>query len=285
MIGFVILHYQAIDETKECVNSIKKNVDGNKRIVIVDNASPNQTGKELDFFYKEDSEVDILLLEENKGFAKGNNIGFNYVKRYNPNYVVVLNSDTLLLKDNFVSQLETAYKKYSFDILGPDIYSTKTKSHQNPQNDKNYSLDELYKLRKKLLFKKKFKFLLWLKYFFNGKSRETISEKNYKEIQTGKILHGSFYVFSKKFIDIHTECFYNETFMYFESYLLHYYGMKNNLILLYYPMIQIVHHEDASTDLTYTKQYQKSIFVNDCLYDSCQKYIQILEKNDTLFIQ
>lgn len=285
MIGFVILHYQAIEETKNCINSIKKNVECEKKIIIVDNASPNKTGKELNEIYSCDDEVEVILLNDNKGFAKGNNVGFAYVKKYKPEYIVVLNSDTLLLENSFEHHLKEAYKEYLFDVLGPDIYSTKTNSHQNPQREENYDLNELCKIRKKLAFKKKYKHLLRLKYILGGKVKENITEKNFNDIQLGKVLHGSFYVFSKKFIDNHDNCFYNNTFMYFESYLLHYYGKKNNLVFLYYPLIKVVHHEDASTDLSYKKQYQKSIFVNECMYDSCQKFIEILEKNDISFIR
>ena len=47
-IGFVVLHYNAIKETIDCVESIKKRIDTNKYyIVVVDNASPNHTGEDI----------------------------------------------------------------------------------------------------------------------------------------------------------------------------------------------------------------------------------------------
>ena len=46
MTAFVILHYRAIDTTRSCVKSIRA-LAGDKHIVIVDNASPNGTGKVL----------------------------------------------------------------------------------------------------------------------------------------------------------------------------------------------------------------------------------------------
>ena len=47
-IVFVVLHYLTIDDTIECVNSIKEKCKkGNFRIVIVDNASPNNSKNEL----------------------------------------------------------------------------------------------------------------------------------------------------------------------------------------------------------------------------------------------
>ena len=46
MTAFVILHYRAIDTTRSCVRSIRA-LAGDKHIVIVDNASPDGTGKQL----------------------------------------------------------------------------------------------------------------------------------------------------------------------------------------------------------------------------------------------
>ncbi len=41
MIGFVILHYMAYDETIKCTEKILENVREEKKIVIVDHASSN----------------------------------------------------------------------------------------------------------------------------------------------------------------------------------------------------------------------------------------------------
>ena len=55
-IVFVVLHYLTIDDTIECVNSIKEKCKkGNFRIVIVDNASPNNSKNELKEVYENDN--------------------------------------------------------------------------------------------------------------------------------------------------------------------------------------------------------------------------------------
>ena len=61
-IVFLILHYYTIDDTIKCVNSIKSNIDAdNYEIVIVDNASPNDTGKELEELYKDNDKIHVLI--------------------------------------------------------------------------------------------------------------------------------------------------------------------------------------------------------------------------------
>ena len=75
MVSFVILHYMALEETIQCVESIRNNIDGDKKIVIVDNFSPNGTFKDLKVRYEKEPDVEVLETGSNLGFAKGNNFG------------------------------------------------------------------------------------------------------------------------------------------------------------------------------------------------------------------
>ena len=95
---FIILHYQNIDDTINCVESIKKlkNLNNeNYKIIIVDNKSPNNTGQELKEKCEKDDTIDLLLLDKNYGFSKANNIAYKKAKTYNPTAILVLNNDTL----------------------------------------------------------------------------------------------------------------------------------------------------------------------------------------------
>lgn len=70
-ISFVILHYNSIEDTQKCIQSIKQ-LDGHQeiKVVIVDNASPNGTGLKLAGQYAGDEMVDVLCREENDGFPE-----------------------------------------------------------------------------------------------------------------------------------------------------------------------------------------------------------------------
>ena len=276
MIAFVILHYQAMEETIQCVDSIAAHVSGDRRIIIVDNASPNRTGLLLRERYAANPEVSVLLNQTNDGFARGNNRGYREAKKLDPDFIVVLNSDTLLQQSDFTELIRRAYADHRFDVLGPDILSTRTGQHQNPQRDRNYTLAELERMRTRLRIKNRMKWAIWLKYRLfrpsEGASREC---SDHSTAQLGKVLHGACYIFSRKFIEGHDDCFYSGTFMYFESYILHYLGMREGQTFLYDPDIRILHKEDASTDSTYTTMYKKSVFVNRCLLDSCEEFIKL----------
>ena len=54
---FVILHYIAAEETEKCVESLLR-LAGDKKIIIVDNASPNGSGKKLQEMYRDEAAVD-----------------------------------------------------------------------------------------------------------------------------------------------------------------------------------------------------------------------------------
>lgn len=277
MICYVILHYQAIEETKKCIKSIEKNTTSDYKVIIVDNASPNKSGMILEKEYAENNNIDIIISNNNLGFAKGNNLGYKLAKKYDPDYIIILNSDIVISQEDFCSRIDYAYNKYNFDVLGPDIYSTKMKYHQNPQRENNFTINELLKKERNLYFKNRFKFLLKIKYsFLHNNAKDDVHQNNYKDVQIGKVLHGACYIFSKKFINKYDECFYPGTFMYYESYILHYLGMKDDLVFLYYPDIVVYHQEDASTNETYNNQYKKSVFVNKCLLDSCREYIKLI---------
>lgn len=281
MIAFVILHYQALDETIDCVCTIKKMVKGPKCIVIVDNASPNKTGEELIEKYQTDEEVTVLVSKENIGFARGNNLGYVEAKRHSPEYIVVMNNDVFITQPDFTERLNKLQAIHQFDVLGPDIFSTKTNIHQNPQRERNYSLQELKIAQKKLQFKDKFKFLIRLKYLLRNRPDENVSQvAGFESVQINKPLHGAIYIFSKSFIDTHDECFYSKTFMYYESYILHYLGMRDNLKFVYDPSIKVIHHEDVSTNQTYKDLYKKVIFVNKCLLESCNAFIGLMESTE-----
>ena len=57
----------------------------------------------------------------------------------------------------------------------------------------------------------------------------------------------------------------------------HYLAQMENLHMVYEPAIQVLHHEDVATNLSYTSRYSKSVFVNKCLLDSCEAFIEVMQ--------
>lgn len=285
-ITFVILHYMAIEDTLECINSIKNNINySNQSIVVVDNGSPNNTGLILKEKYKDDNMVDIIISERNLGFSKGNNLGYKYAKDIlNSSYIVILNNDTVIKQNNFSNKIIELYNEKEYHILGPDIISTKVKGyHQNPCkikafNNKNDVDKYIRKLKigyYKCLFKKYTKTYNIIRKL---KKATDISVDNFlnKEAENVK-LHGSCLIFSKKYIIENEYAFNPKTFMYMEEDILYYECKKKNYKMIYSPVVTIYHKEDISTETILKRNVDKDIFIFKNSIDSCKVLYDIIK--------
>ena len=121
-IVFIILHYQNIDDTVNCIESIKKldNLKENSfNIIIVDNKSPNGTGEALKNKYINENEIKVMLLDKNYGFSKANNIAYENAMTYNPDIVMVLNNDIIFEYTTFLNKLifKPPHKPRSVEII------------------------------------------------------------------------------------------------------------------------------------------------------------------------
>lgn len=92
-IAYIILNYKTYQDTDRVTKEILSFNHENDIIIIVDNCSPNESSKELHKLYDEDYRVDVVDANDNGGYAKGNNIGLRYAKKYCPEYVCIINND------------------------------------------------------------------------------------------------------------------------------------------------------------------------------------------------
>ncbi len=289
MTSFIILHYMAFDETVNCIDNLLNIVEGEKKIIVVDNASPNDSGQKLLKKYSSNSDVKIILNENNDGFARGNNIGFQYVKEnYNSDFMVFLNNDVEINDSFFIKRLYEIYKKDQFDVLGPDVFCTTLSIHQNPKRLSSYSYDEvkeeLLKYQKKCdskivvpikCYLKKIPFLKEKVHSARIDKLNINHDKKYYNIP----LHGSCIIFSKEFVQKRNYAFYPKTFMYFETEILDYECHRDGFKEIYDPSLKVLHHHNVSTNSTYNSEIKKVRFMNKCIRDSLNEFIQLIEKN------
>ena len=132
--AFVILNYNSFGDTRKCVDSIRSLKGGDEAfIVVVDNASPDGSGKSLRRLYKGFEKVKVLSLKENLGFSRGNNVGYRYIRKYiDTDFITICNSDIIFDADDYIEKTEEIYDSEGFAVLGPDIYNPELKVHQSP---------------------------------------------------------------------------------------------------------------------------------------------------------
>lgn len=110
-LAIVILNYEAYGETEKCVNSILSKNMKYEGIVIVDNASKNESVAYLRKKYGLNDRIKIVRSMRNVGFSKGNNLGIKVAKRiWNAEFVLLLNSDTIMLQEDYIERMMRQYQ-------------------------------------------------------------------------------------------------------------------------------------------------------------------------------
>lgn len=93
LVSIIILNYNGKDFLNECLASVLKSSYPNFEIILIDNAS---TDNSIDLVQRRYGHVPILKIVRNAsnlGFAAGNNVGTSYGKG---KYIVFLNNDTVV---------------------------------------------------------------------------------------------------------------------------------------------------------------------------------------------
>ena len=89
----VVLNYNGYEDTAKCIISLQGSSYSNLKIVLVDNGSPDGSGERLKTKY---SDIPIILLRENTGYAAGNNAGIRFALEQGSDYVLVINNDVVV---------------------------------------------------------------------------------------------------------------------------------------------------------------------------------------------
>lgn len=98
-ISIVIVNYNTEKLTIECIQSIYKKIKSvSFEVIVVDNNSQDNSVVSLKKYKKKYNNFFLIESKQNLGFAKGNNEGIKISKG---NFVLLLNSDTLITEDFF----------------------------------------------------------------------------------------------------------------------------------------------------------------------------------------
>lgn len=279
MMVFVILHYNNIKETMECVDSLEK---FKQKIIVVSNS------KDYDNLGKIEKRVDkVIINEENIGFAKANNIGCKYaIEKFKPDFLCVINNDIVIDQKDFLDKVEKLYKKYQFDVLGPKILPDDLPSvNPFPVYDTLEKIEDRIKYTKKLIKIYNsviLRNLLSCYVLIKSKLKKVSKPVNGEKDELGVALHGCALIFSKKYYERYETVFYNETFLYHEEEFLYYRCKHDNLTFLYSPEVELVHKEGRSLDNSFNNNYKKLIFKNKEILKSLQLLEAVYKKGDAI---
>jgi len=279
-ISFVVLHYQNLTVTEQCISCLQT-LNGIKKcnIIIVDNASPNNTGEEIQKKYENQSNIHILINKDNIGFAKGNNIGYLYAKNIlNSQIIVVMNNDVLINQNDFIVKLLKHGNSTKIHLIAPDIINLQG-FHQNPFRiipitNKRLQKMYLYNCFLRIVYKVPIINYL-LAYLLQYKQKmKNIRISNVESNMLNIVPHGSCIIYLNEWIKKEDLAFLPDTFMYFEEDILHEYAINKNYIIQYLSILKVHHIEDASINESMKSELKKRLFISTHL----SKSIKILKE-------
>lgn len=270
-IAFSLLHYNNIRVTEEAVKYLLrlKDIDACE-IIIVDNASPNESGKKLEEEYRGKRNIHVLLNDKNGGFAYGNNVGYSFAKKIGCDVIIVMNNDIFIKDIVFIKKLERIGNSVHADIIAPDIIGRK--GHQNP-----FRLERLPDAR--IVKMMRYNTLINALYgvpVLNQIIASYLDKRGGKKSDSDDsgsgnvycIPHGACVIYLPSWTEKEEIAFLPNTFMYFEEDVLGEYMWEKGYTAMYITDLTVHHVEDASIEYDNKTSVKKRRFISGCMKDS-----------------
>ena len=120
-VSIIILNWNGLEDTIECLESLKKITYTNYEVIVVDNGSQGDDTSVLQ--EKFGDYIHLIRNDKNYGYTGGNNIGIRYaLKDSSPDYFLILNNDTVVDPDFLGQMIKVAESDASIGIVGPKVY-------------------------------------------------------------------------------------------------------------------------------------------------------------------
>ena len=122
-----IVNFNGVKDTIDCLNSIDRLdiSDINLTVVVVDNASTDESFTEISNFKLQNSNFKLIKNEDNLGFSGGHNVGIKYALENGAEYIIVLNNDVILDKSLIKELVKSAKNDNNAGLISPKIYFAK----------------------------------------------------------------------------------------------------------------------------------------------------------------
>lgn len=233
MLGIAIINYNKYEKTIECIKSIFETAKAEYKIYLLDNASQNESYEVLQKQYENEKRVELIKSNKNLGYANGNNLLLEYVKRDKCENVLISNNDIIFQEDS-IDRLQNSLNNSDYLLIEPFIEnidgSTQICVKKNKPSFKEYMLHSTYL------------------HNFVSKDKKILFRKSQQPTEAGDVYWASgacFIADMKKFEDI--DFFDKNTFLYFEEYIISEKAVKRGYKIGFEPEARVVHFHGASS--------------------------------------
>lgn len=120
-VAIIILNWNGLRDTTECLESLRKVTYPSCRVVVVDNGSSGNDVEALRSAYG--NSIDLVANDRNYGFSEGCNMGIRHaLANLAPDHLLLLNNDTTVAPGFLDELVNTALSDPRIGIVGPKIY-------------------------------------------------------------------------------------------------------------------------------------------------------------------
>ena len=121
-VGIIIPIWNGLDDTLECLNSLKDLTYPHFFIIVVDNGSTDGSAAAIAAWSKSHLDVAVLKNKTNMGFTVGCNLGIQYALSQSIDYILLLNNDTTITPDFLSILIDVSEQDEGIGMAGPKIY-------------------------------------------------------------------------------------------------------------------------------------------------------------------
>lgn len=119
-VSIIILNWNGLEDTVECLESLKKMTYPNYEVILVDNGSEGNDAQVLK--EKFGDYIHLIQNDKNYGYTGGNNIGMRYVLHDSASeYILILNNDTVVTSDLLDHMVQVAESDASIGMVGSKV--------------------------------------------------------------------------------------------------------------------------------------------------------------------
>lgn len=111
-ISVIIVSWNVAGSLKRCLESVFVTQYLNLEVIVIDNASSDNSVKVAKSF----SKAKVIVNTQNSGFPKAVNVG---LRQSGGDYILILNPDTRIPKDFFIKALDFAASRPDMGVMGP----------------------------------------------------------------------------------------------------------------------------------------------------------------------
>ena len=118
LVYIILINWNGLEDTLECLESLRKIAYPNFRVIVVDNGSKDN---QAEIIKEKFPEIKLIKNKQNMGYVIANNQGIELALKRSADYILLLNNDTVVERNFLDILIKYAEQSKNVGILSPKI--------------------------------------------------------------------------------------------------------------------------------------------------------------------